>query len=572
MEARPTSSPELSRSGVLITRPEPGASETARRVAALGRMPVLAPALTIAPRDLGPVGPVQAVLVTSSNALPALAGLARPLRVLAVGDATAERARAAGFTDVHSAGRDAAALAALTRQLCRPADGPLLLASGEGQGTALKLALEEAGFAVAHRVAYAAEPAETLPDAAVAALRAGRVGTALFFSPETARAAIDLLHAQDVAGCAPNIEALALSPAVAGALAALPWRRIRVASHPSQDELLALMSTQDPTDTASSADPADSGPTAPAPVAPQAPPAPPVQERASGVPVLVGLAFLVLLGATVWLAKRQIELSSQIAALSAQPPAAARLDALEAKLTELAARPAPTATAAPVDLSGIEARLATLEATKPGTPSPPADLSRIEARLDALEAARPAATPSADLEAQMAALEKQVAALKQDATAAIGRATTAALLARAQAALDAGAPLGDLPGAPPALARFAKDAPPTEAALRLAFPAAAAAAEAASRPAAPDKGIGERMWLRVRSLLTIRHGSEVVVGPPAAETLGAAQTKLDAGDLAGAVAALKGLDAPAAQAMAGWTDEARALLDARTALAAMARG
>ena len=52
-DARATSLPErLPESGaaVLVTRPEPGAAETARRVAALGWRPVLAPALVLAPR------------------------------------------------------------------------------------------------------------------------------------------------------------------------------------------------------------------------------------------------------------------------------------------------------------------------------------------------------------------------------------------------------------------------------------------------------------------------------------------------------------------------------------------
>jgi hypothetical protein len=62
------------------------------------------------------------------------------------------------------------------------------------------------------------------------------------------------------------------------------------------------------------------------------------------------------------------------------------------------------------------------------------------------------------------------------------------------------------------------------------------------------------------------------VGAPAAVVLGTARDRLEAGDLAGAVAALDGLDGPAAQAMAPWRAHAQSLLDARAALAAMARG
>ena len=152
------------------------------------------------------------------------------------------------------------------------------------------------------------------------------------------------------------------------------------------------------------------------------------------------------------------------------------------------------------------------------------------------------------------------------------RATRLALVQTAQAALAAGEPLGDLPGAPPAISRFGRTRPPTEAALRLAFPDAAARAVAASKPSTEGETIGQRMWQNARALVTIRQGDRVLVGPPAAETLGRARDRLDAGDLAGAVAALGSLDGPAAQAMADWRDQAQALLDARAALAGMARG
>lgn len=223
---------------MLVTRPEPGASETARRLIALGHRPLIAPALTIVPLAvaLPPPGAVQAVLATSANALPALAGH-RGLPLLAVGDATAAAARGAGFARVLSAGRDAVALAGLVGRECAPAAGPLLLAVAAGEGGKLAGLLAAQGFAVLRHETYRARPAAALPEAARAALAAGRVGHALFFSSATARAFIGLAGGVPVAG----IEALALAPAVAEALSPLLWRRIRVASEPNQDALLALM-------------------------------------------------------------------------------------------------------------------------------------------------------------------------------------------------------------------------------------------------------------------------------------------------------------------------------------------
>lgn len=233
---------------ILVTRPEPGAEETARRVAALGYRPVLAPALVLEPRPFR-LPPAQALLLTSRAAARALvtaAPASSTLPVLAVGEATAAEARAHGFLNATAAGGDAAALAELAAARLDPAAGPLLLAVGEGYGQDLAAGLRARGFRVLRRVAYAARPASALPPAAYAALSAGEVAAAMFFSPRSAACAITLLRATGLAETAARMEALAISPRVAStleaALAPLAWRALRVAERPDQDALLDLLS------------------------------------------------------------------------------------------------------------------------------------------------------------------------------------------------------------------------------------------------------------------------------------------------------------------------------------------
>ena len=183
---------------------------------------------------------VQAVLATSGNALAAALPAFAATPLFAVGDATAARARAAGFAAVESAGADARALASLVAARCRPAAGPLLLLSGQGHGAALAQDLRARGFSVLHRAVYASLPVTTFPPPADAAIRSGELRAALFFSAATSRAFAATLpapRAPDLAG----IDALAIAPAAGRALAALPWRSVRVALHPTQDELLALL-------------------------------------------------------------------------------------------------------------------------------------------------------------------------------------------------------------------------------------------------------------------------------------------------------------------------------------------
>ncbi|HEY6430874.1 MAG TPA: mitofilin family membrane protein, partial [Acetobacteraceae bacterium] len=280
-------------------------------------------------------------------------------------------------------------------------------------------------------------------------------------------------------------------------------------------------------------------------------------------------------------------LEQRVAALEARPPVQApNLQPIEQQITalkaQLAARPASGA-AAP-DLSPIEARLAALDKqVRELTPlgqqmaALQSDLGGRVTQLAADEAnmAKQVQELHAAVASQDSGLAGRLAGLQRQADTAVAAASKAARLARVQtarAALAAGEPLGSVPDAPPELARFADARPPTEAALRLAFPSAADAALAASRPDTQGKPFGERLWQRAQGLVTVREGDRVIVGDPSAGILADARTHLEAGDLAGAVAAVSTLTGSAAQAMATWLAQAKSVLAARTALDQMAAG
>ena len=229
--------------GVLITRPEPGATDTARRVAALDLVPVIAPMTIVrsVPEELPRPEQLQAILVASGNAVDALPVSHRGLKLLAVGDATAARARRAGHAAVHSAAGDAVALTDLAARLCDPSGPPLLLAVGRGQGSQIAAALGSLGFQVARRVVYAVEPVPVLPEAAARAMCDAQLRAVLFFSAETTRIFVRLVRDVGLANKLDTVEALAISAATASALSPLRWRRVRAALHPNQDDLLALL-------------------------------------------------------------------------------------------------------------------------------------------------------------------------------------------------------------------------------------------------------------------------------------------------------------------------------------------
>lgn len=224
---------------MLITRPEPGAAETAARVAALGWCPVLAPALVLAPRPMPPLPAAQAILLPSRAAARAIPPASLP--VLAVGEGTAEAARARGFTEVLAAEGEAASLITLAAARLDPAAGPLLLAVGRGYSLDLARGLRARGFRVHRRIAYTATEATALPEAAAHAIAMGGTSCALFFSPRSAEASLRQLGAAGLSGRAREMAAVAISPRVARVLAALPWGAIRIAARPDQDHMLELL-------------------------------------------------------------------------------------------------------------------------------------------------------------------------------------------------------------------------------------------------------------------------------------------------------------------------------------------
>jgi hypothetical protein len=264
------------------------------------------------------------------------------------------------------------------------------------------------------------------------------------------------------------------------------------------------------------------------------------------------------------------------------------------------APPAPPVPATPpevqAEIAGLQSRVASLEtrvaslakaqpsqATQPTAPPAPAPASAaplaatdpvamaLATRMDAIGARQDR------LDAQLISLLAEVkadearlatAAAEAGSVAALStRTATMARLQSAQSALAQGEPLGIIPGAPPALARFQNLPPPTETALRLQFPTLAAQARAQTVPEGSGAGFWHRIWTRIAGLVTIRRGDRVLLGSRQIGLIDAAQTALDAGDLAGAVRALGGLTGPQAAVLAPWRDQAQELLDARAALA-----
>ena len=213
---------------VLILRPEPGASRTAAKAEALGLCPVVAPLFTIRRLPWRAPDPADydAILLTSANAA---RHAGEPLRYFlhlpcfAVGEATAEAAQEAGFTEITAGPSDGAAAAAL------------MFEAGIARAIHLcgrdHLPPSTVGIRIDSIPIYVAEPQPTLSDAAAQASRAGAL--VLLHSPRAAARFAELVEDRE------GVSLAAISAATAAA-AGGGWALKAVAERPRDEALLEL--------------------------------------------------------------------------------------------------------------------------------------------------------------------------------------------------------------------------------------------------------------------------------------------------------------------------------------------
>jgi uroporphyrinogen-III synthase len=199
------------RQKIWITRAQPGATDTAERVRALGHEAVVAPLLAVRALENVEVDltGVAALAFTSANGVRAFAERSgdRSLKVFAVGSATAQAARQAGFRSVLSADGDVEALADGIGMRRSELKGAVLHPGAAEPAGDLAGALEKHGIEARRLILYETGPA-VLSDTETEALI--RCDAALLHSPRAAQVLAKLLKTHP----APGLRALGLSKAV----------------------------------------------------------------------------------------------------------------------------------------------------------------------------------------------------------------------------------------------------------------------------------------------------------------------------------------------------------------------
>ena len=234
----------------IVTRPAPDAARFLHAAERAGRSALSMPVIDIHFLDDAPIAPRpwQAVAITSANGARAIAQRADRAhlvraKAVCVGPASSAAALKAGFLHVLQAPRgDVEGVIDVIRSHLKPADGPILYASGAVTRGALEKRLAADGFEVVRHVLYEARPAERLTPETEAALRAEE-GTVALYSPRSAKIWARLVREAGLAERAGQWRYACLSTNVAAALReALPAAHaIEVAPRPEEEALLRML-------------------------------------------------------------------------------------------------------------------------------------------------------------------------------------------------------------------------------------------------------------------------------------------------------------------------------------------
>jgi uroporphyrinogen-III synthase len=221
---------------VWVTRTRPAAEDTAVHLRERGFEPLVSPVLEVRPVEaLINLDGVGALTFTSRNGVAAFAerSARRDLPVFAVGEATAEAARGAGFAHVEAAAGDVAALAEALAARSGEIAGEVLHPAASERAGDLSALLTGSGVKVRTLVVYEtvdAEPAEALA-------RLPALDAAVVHSPKAARRLAALLDPAAV----PDVLFACISANAARPLEAAGFEKVLCAPFPDEAGLLKLL-------------------------------------------------------------------------------------------------------------------------------------------------------------------------------------------------------------------------------------------------------------------------------------------------------------------------------------------
>ena len=208
---------------IWITRTRPAADESAKVWSAAGFKPVVEPLLDIQSVPHDPIRKGDVLILTSKNGVDHIACAGQ--RAICVGDATAVRARKAGFTDVVSVDGTSADVTHWVRANLKPSQSVTHISGWHVRGSIVE-DLQQDGYDARRVKVYRSVPRPIWPESPAAYVA--------LYSQLAAQVFADLAK-----GCAlTRLSAVCISQATADELTGLKLKSVRIAARPREDELI----------------------------------------------------------------------------------------------------------------------------------------------------------------------------------------------------------------------------------------------------------------------------------------------------------------------------------------------
>jgi uroporphyrinogen-III synthase len=236
---------------ILVMRPFPDNETTAAALRSAGHSVLLSPALRFEPvpfrdePDESDARPYDAIVATSANALRGIEGQPvlerlRGTKLFAVGNATAQMARSAGFRDVESAAGDAVALIALVEKRLR-GKGRICYLAGADVSRDLGADLGARGYRMTTLTTYRMIPLPHFSEAVEAAFAAGEVEAVLHYSRRSARTFVGAVQAAGLEISALALPQFCISDVVGAVLRDAGAARVYVAASPDEPAMFEAL-------------------------------------------------------------------------------------------------------------------------------------------------------------------------------------------------------------------------------------------------------------------------------------------------------------------------------------------
>jgi len=210
---------------IWITRTQPAAQESAKAWRVAGFEPLVLPLLDVHSIDHDVLPEDVVVLFTSKNGVTHFNGSAQ--RAICVGDATAEKARAAGYRDVVSVDGTSADVTDWVRRNIKPSQAVCHVSGWHVRGQITE-DLRDSGYDASRLKVYRSFPVEVWPQ--------GDVDSVVLYSPLAAQTFAKNASGKDVA----TLSVLCLSAAVAQELDGLTVQCIEIADLPREESLIRM--------------------------------------------------------------------------------------------------------------------------------------------------------------------------------------------------------------------------------------------------------------------------------------------------------------------------------------------